>query len=39
VREVTMIRDKNGKFARNTILNKIKFFCNRVISKLEQWLK
>jgi len=31
-------RDSNGRFVKETILNKIKFFCNAVITKIEKWI-
>jgi hypothetical protein len=31
-------RDRKGRYIKVTVLNKIKLFCNIVISKLEKWL-
>jgi len=33
------IRDAKGRYIKLTILNKIKYFCNIVILKIEGWLK
>ena len=30
-----MTRDKKGRFTRNTIINKIRFLCKWIVSKLE----
>jgi len=38
-RNGTLIRGKNGQYIKETILNKIKYFCNLVITKIEKWLK
>jgi hypothetical protein len=32
---IMMTRDKKGRFTRNTIINKIRFLCKWIVSKLE----
>jgi len=39
MRTGNIIRGKNGRFLKVTILNKVKFFCNFMITKIEKWLK
>jgi len=34
-----IIRGRNGRFLKVTILNKIKYFCNFFMTKIETWLK
>jgi len=38
-RKGLLIRGKDGQYIKETILNKIKFFCNFIMTKIEQWLK
>jgi len=38
-RKGLLIRGKNGQYIKETILNKMKYFCNAVINRLEKWLK
>jgi len=33
------VRDGRGRYIKLTILNKIKYFCNFFITKIEKWLK
>ncbi len=33
------IRDSKGRYIKLTILNKVKFFCNMFMTKLDKWLK
>jgi len=32
-------RDRKGRYIKVTILNKVKYFCNFFITKIEKWLK
>jgi hypothetical protein len=34
-----IIRDRNGRFLKVTILNKIKYFCNFFMAKIDKWAK
>ena len=33
------VRDSKGRYIKLTILNKIKYFCNAVMIRLEKWVK
>ena len=33
------VRDSKGRYIKLTILNKIKYFCNAVMTKIEKWAK
>jgi len=33
------VRDSRGRYIKLTILNKVKYFCNFFISKIEKWTK
>jgi len=33
------VRDSRGRYIKLTILNKIKYFCNFFITKIEKWTK
>jgi len=33
------VRDSKGRYIKLTILNKVKYFCNFFISKIEKWTK
>ena len=33
------VRDSKGRYIKLTILNKIKYFCNAVMIRLEKWAK
>ncbi len=33
------IRDKHGRYIKLNLLNKIKYICNRIMLKLDTWLK
>jgi len=38
-RKGLLIRGKNGQYIKETVLNKVKYFCSLVITKIEKWLK
>ena len=33
------VRDSKGQYVKLTVLNKIKYFCNVIMTKIEKWLK
>jgi len=33
------VRDKNGRYIKVTILNKVKYFCNKFMMRIDKWLK
>jgi len=33
------VRASKGRYIKLTILNKFKYFCNRIMLKLDAWLK
>ena len=33
------IRDAKGRYIKLTMLNKIKYFCNMFMTKIEKWVK
>jgi len=39
MRKGRLIRGRNGQYVKVTVLNKIKYFCNFMITKIEKWLK
>jgi len=39
MRKGLLIRGKNGQYIKETVLNKIKYFCNIIVAKIETWLK
>ena len=32
------VRDSKGRYVKLTILNKIKYFCNMFMSRIERWI-
>jgi len=32
------VRDSKGRYIKLTLLNKIKYLCNKFISRLDKWL-
>jgi hypothetical protein len=38
-RSGTLLRGKNGQYIKETILNKVKYFCSFMVIKIEKWLK
>jgi len=35
----TLMRDKNGRYIKETPLNRIKYYCSFVIRTIEGWFK
>ena len=33
------IRDSKGRYIKLTVLNKIKYFCNAFMARIEKWTK
>ena len=33
------VRDSKGRYIKLTVLNKVKYFCNKFMLKIEQWVK
>ena len=33
------VRDSKGRYIKLTILNKAKYFCNKIMLRLDKWLK
>jgi len=32
-------RDSKGRYIKVTILNKVKYFCNKFMMRIDKWLK
>ena len=33
------VRDSKGRYIKLTLLNKFKYFCNKIMLRLDKWLK
>jgi len=33
------MRNSKGRYVKITILNKVKYFCNKLMVKIERWIK
>lgn len=33
------VRNSKGQYVKLTVLNKVKYFCNAVMSKLDKWIR
>ena len=33
------VRDSNGRYIKLTILNKAKYFCNKIMLRLDKWIR
>jgi len=33
------VRDSKGRYIKLTLLNKVKYFCNAMMTRIERWTK